>query len=159
MQIRPYVLSSDSARLRYQFVSQGKNGEQQTKIIEFCRLDNAVFPEDTPLFNLGFGDTIDGVEIDDKVVTNNGDMEVILRTVAYAAELFFLEYPSALILFEGSSKARTRLYRMMLNKYYSEISERFIISGISEGSIHLFLPNTKKKFEAFLVKQRVEVIL
>lgn len=81
-------------------------------------------------------------------------METVLRTVANAAEVFLESHPSALIFFEGSTKVRTRLYRKMLNKYYAEISEKFIIWGICNNEIKPFTPSNTVNFEAFLVKQK-----
>ncbi|WP_052119499.1 DUF6934 family protein [Gallibacterium genomosp. 1] len=153
MHIEPYLLSSSSSQLRYTFISRGTKGRKQ-KIIEFFELDRNFLSPDIPVFNLGFGDTQDGVEIDDTVISDNGDMETVLRTVAKAAELFLENNPSALIFFEGSTKSRTRLYRKMLNKYYTEISEKFTIWGIHNNKITPFISSNTSNFEAFLVKQK-----
>ena len=153
MHIEPYLLSSSSSQLRYTFVSLGTKGKKQ-KIIEYFELDRNFVSPDIPVFNLGFGDTQDGVKIDDTAISDNGDMETVLRTVANAAEVFLESHPSALIFFEGSTKVRTRLYRKMLNKYYTEISEKFIIWGICNNEIKPFVPSNSVNYEAFLVKQK-----
>ena len=156
MHIQPYKLEHSTSRRRYRFTSEGTKGLNQVKIIEFYPIENEDFdfPENIPLFNLGFGDTLDGIEVNDKARSNNGDMEIVLRTVAESVELFLTEYPSAAIFFEGSTPSCTRLYRKMINKYYEDISKNFIIWGIYNDTMHLFQPNTSLRFDAFLVKQR-----
>ncbi|EHO47710.1 hypothetical protein HMPREF9096_01110 [Haemophilus sp. oral taxon 851 str. F0397] len=42
----------------------------------------------------------------------------------------------------------------MLNKYYTEISEKFIIWGICNNEIKPFVPSNSVNYEAFLVKQK-----
>ncbi|WP_419541755.1 DUF6934 family protein [Pasteurella oralis] len=157
MQIKPYPLSSSSSRLRYTFTSQNKNnGQKQEKIIEFSEIRSHKFAKLglVSLFNLGFGDTPDGELIDDKSVTNNGDMETTLRTVAQAAEDFFELHRSAVIFFQGSTPSRTRLYRMMLNKYYDDISIQFDILGICDNGLKKLKKGSSVKYKAFLVKLR-----
>ena len=153
MHIQPYKLEQPTS-IRYQFVSEGEKGVEQLKIIEFFQIGNFSFPENIPVFNLGFGDTLDGVKINDKARSNNGDMEIVLRTVAKSVELFLTEHTSAVVFFEGSTPSRTRLYRKMLNKYYTDISKHFIIWGMYNDTMQLLQPNTNLKFQSFLVKRR-----
>lgn len=87
----------------YEFVSQGPEGNvKKTVIYGQTGITN--------LFNLGFGDQneITG-EIDDCVVTNNGDSVKVLATVASTVYLFTNLFPNALIGAVGSTPARTRL--------------------------------------------------
>ena len=67
------------------------------------------------LFNIGFGDkNLETGDIDDKVVSNNGDSDKVLATVVVYT--FTDLNPETLIYATGSTKARTRLYRMGISK-------------------------------------------
>jgi hypothetical protein len=63
------------------------------------------------LYNLAFGDKDHSTgEIDDKVISNNGDSEKVLATVVATVYAFTDKYPETWIYATGSTKARTRLY-------------------------------------------------
>ncbi len=77
-----------------------------------------------------FGDfNSDTQEIDDLVVSNNGDTEKVLATVVKAVYTFFYEYSNAFVFATGSTKARTRLYRMGINRFYDEMNKGFYLYG------------------------------
>lgn len=65
------------------------------------------------VYNLAFGDKdpVTG-EIGDRVVSNNGDIEKALATVAGAVFAFLDQHSEAWIFAAGSTSSRTRLYRM-----------------------------------------------
>jgi len=68
-------------------------------------------------------------------ISNNGDRDKILATVALTVDTYTNKYPDRKIYLVGSTKIRTRLYQMAINNAYDELSERFIILGdISEIS-------------------------
>ena len=67
------------------------------------------------MYNLAFGDKTSGHEFDDMIVTDNGDMEKVLVTVVAAVYDFTELHSEAIIIAEGSTKARTRLYKMGIN--------------------------------------------
>ena len=84
-------------------------------------------------FNLGFGtlkmknngeEYLDGTEISD-----NGDRNKILATIAATAYRFIDKYPDKKIYLTGSDKTRTRLYQMAINHAFEELSETFKIYG------------------------------
>src|SRR5690554_1018587 len=68
-------------------------------------------------------------EIDDKTVSNNGDSEKVLATVVATVYAFSDKYPDSWIFATGSTKARTRLYRMGITRYIDEIKKilRFLV--------------------------------
>ncbi len=82
------------------------------------------------LYNLAFGDLnpITG-QLDDKVITDNGDSEKVLATVVAAVYAFAGQYPEAWIYATGSPSTSTRLYRMGINKYFDIVKEDFDIMG------------------------------
>ncbi|MEJ7681298.1 MAG: hypothetical protein WKG06_26305 [Segetibacter sp.] len=81
-------------------------------------------------YNLGFGDKDETGNIDDKVVTNNGDSEKVLATVASTLYTFTDKFPEAMIFVTGSTKARTRLYKIGISNYIEEIEVDFEVFGL-----------------------------
>lgn len=67
------------------------------------------------MFNLAFGDIDTDGGIDDYHVTDNGDRNKILATVANAVDEFTRRYPMRWVYFRGSTEERTRLYRMAVD--------------------------------------------
>ena len=90
----------------YQFVSEGNNGKI-TKLVIYSETHLRNF------YNLGFGDKdeISG-SINDAIITNNGDSEIVLTTVASTLYIFTDKFPEAMVFASGNTKARTRLYRI-----------------------------------------------
>jgi len=103
------------------------------------------------LYILAFGNKNDNGEIDDLVVSDNKDSEKILATVVSTAYRFSENHPERMILATGSTKARTRLYRMGISKYILEIKKDFEIFGFRDNSWHPFRQNIE--YEAFLAKR------
>lgn len=82
------------------------------------------------LYNLAFGDkNADTGELNEKVVTDNGDPEKVLATVVAAWYAFADRYPDTWGYATGSNSARTRLYRMGINKYFDIVATDFDIMG------------------------------
>jgi hypothetical protein len=82
------------------------------------------------VYNLAFGDKDHETgDIDDTIVSNNGDSEKVLATVAATVYAFTDKYPEAWIYATGSTKSRTRLYRMGITRFLSEAKDDFEILG------------------------------
>ncbi len=129
----------------FDFISIGKNGAIP-KRIEFVQTewDN--------VYNLAFGDIdVDG-EMDDHSVSDNGDRNKILATIANAIEKYTKRYPLRWILFKGSTDERTRLYRMAIGLNIVELAARFEIYAYVEDNLVLFVKNLK--VNAFLIKRK-----
>lgn len=146
MKLDRYELKSDEHLTTFTFLSEGPKGKIE-KVVQFTLIyqDN--------LYNLAFGDRnyLTG-QIDDKVVTDNGDSEKVLASVVAAIYAFCDRTPEALIYATGSTAARTRLYRMGINKYYDIIREDFLIFGQTESE---WEPYEKgKNYEAFVVQRK-----
>ncbi len=123
MKLDRYELKAGRNLTTFEFLSEGAKG-QVTKVVQFQRMN---LPD---LYNLAFGDfnSITG-ELNDEVVTDNGDSEKVLASVVAAIYAFAGEYPQAWIYATGSTKARTRLYRMAINKYFEIVEKDFDIMG------------------------------
>lgn len=105
------------------------------------------------IYNLGFGDlNPETGEIDDIVVSDNGDEEVVLSTVVATIHMFFDKHPKAQVYLSGSTKSRTRLYRIAINKYYELFSSRFEIMGELETDFERFIKNKEYTYEGYLIK-------
>ncbi len=91
-------------------------------------------------------------EIDDTVITDNKDSEKVLATVVNTVYIFTKYHPKAKIYFEGSSKARIRLYQIVINKYFDDFTKNFSIEGYTSKK---WLPYEKNiNFEAFLITRK-----
>ena len=62
-------------------------------------------------------------------VSDNGDTEKVLATVVAALYSFCERYPDAYVYASGSTKARTRLYRMGVTRFYEEMRADFSLYG------------------------------
>src|SRR5579871_1735831 len=101
-----YPLTIGETSMVYQFASEGIRGKV-TKLVIYSETHLRNF------YNLGFGDKNESTGmIDDEIVTNNGDSIKVLATVAFTVYAFTDEFPDAMIFVTGTTKARTRLYRM-----------------------------------------------
>jgi len=123
MKVKKYSLKSETELTRFEFVSEGPGGTIR-KLIEFQETTDA------GLFNLAFGDK-DPVTggIEDLAVSDNGDTEKFLVTVVSAVYSFCDKYPDAFVYASGSTKSRTRLYRMGITKYYDQMKADFYLYG------------------------------
>jgi hypothetical protein len=129
----------------FEFLSIGKNGHI-TKRIEFT-------PTDIPgIVNLAFGDINADGEIDDYSISNNGDRNKILATVAFASEVYLDRYPERWIYFKGSTEERMRLYRMAISLNWDELASKFdIYAEQSDG----WIPYSKNvEVKGILVKKK-----
>jgi hypothetical protein len=119
MKIEKYHLKSDNTLTYFEFISAGSKGAIR-KMIEF---QVTATPN---LFNLAFGDkNPETGEINDLVISNNGDTEKVLGTVVAALYAFFGRNPEAIVYATGSTSARTRLYRIGITQFYNEIQNDF----------------------------------
>lgn len=138
-----YEITRGETAMVYEFVSQGPKGDVK-KVVLYSQTGI------TNLFNLGFGDR-NGItgELDDRVVTNNGDSVKVLATVASTVYLFTNLFPNALIGAAGSTPARTRLYRILISNNLETIRRDFEVYGFLEGAWETFSADTK--YLAFLL--------
>jgi hypothetical protein len=146
MLIPQYPLSADESYKVFQFISIGKKG-RIFKIVKF---------EETEVgnvYNLGFGDLdVQTGDISDIIVSDNGDSEVVLSTVAACVRCFIDQYPNSEVYATGSTSSRTRLYRMGIAKHLEEIQEDFEIFGLIDNEFRKF--ERGKNYQGFLVRRR-----
>jgi hypothetical protein len=136
--------------MTFQFESNGPKG-CVWKVIQFTRLQKRGY------YNLALGDWSGRDDLDFETVTDNGDHEKVLATVAVAIYAWSERFPRRKIIIQGSNAARTRLYRMAINKGWEELNKVFLIRGMSrnEAKKLVISPYDRKKvFEAYLVQRR-----
>lgn len=145
MSVEKYDLISGENLTTFEFVSEGSKGKID-KIIQFSSANYL------NVYNLGFGDKdlITG-EIDNKVVSNNGDSEKVLGTVVESLYIFTDKNPEALVYAIGSTKTRTRLYQIGITKFIEKATADFIIYGQIEKEWYFFEKDIN--YDAFLVKR------
>jgi hypothetical protein len=144
MNLDTYNLKSDSDQEVFEFESIGPKG----KILKLVLYRETAFKG---IYNLGFGDLNPKTgEIDDTVVSDNGDGEIVLSTVVSTIHKFFEKHPKAQVYLSGSTKSRTRLYRIAINKYFELFSSKFEILGELETHFERFTKN--KEYQGYLIK-------
>ena len=146
MYVDKYQLKSEEELTRFEFISEGPKGAIR-KLIEFQQTT------DPETYNLAFGDKhpVTG-GIDDLAVSDNGDTEKVLATVVAAVYAFLDSYPTAYVYAQGSTKARTRLYRMGINRFYEDIQRDFYLYGRIDEDFWYFEPSIE--YEGFLAQRK-----
>lgn len=124
MKYPKYEYSADEELYYFEFTSVGIKGEIK-KIIEYSKMNVS------NVYNLAFGDYDENTDsINDKVITNNGDSQKVLATVASSVYAFTAKYQDSWIFATGSNEARTRLYRMGITNNLIEIRQDFYVYGM-----------------------------
>jgi len=146
MKLPRYELKAESSLMVFEFRSEGGKG-QIPKLIKLSETALKGF------YNLAFGDkNLDTGDIDDLVVSNNGDSEQVLATVVSAVYAFTDHENDAWVYATGSTKSRTRLYRMGITKYLDEIKQDFHVFGLLNGEWVYF--EKEVDYTAFVVRRK-----
>jgi hypothetical protein len=142
MHYERYEITKGETSMTYEFVSQGPRGDVP-KLVVYSKTRLL------GIFNLGFGDKIREGDFDDNVVTNNGDTLKVMATVAVTLYYFTDRFPNAKVFVEGSTKTRTRLYRMAITNNLEVINADFEVYGLKNDAWEAFTAGIDD--EAFLV--------
>jgi hypothetical protein len=146
MKLDKYQLKTGGNLTTFEFTSEGSKG----KIIKLIQFQKMNLPN---LYNLTFGDlnSLTG-NLNDKVVTDNGDSEKVLATVVAAIYAFTGQYPDAWVYATGSTISRTRLYRIGINKYFEIVDSDFDIMGEQQSEWEWY--EKGKDYQAFAVHRK-----
>jgi hypothetical protein len=145
MNLEKYSVVSDNDHTAYEFLSEGPKGTIK-KVVFYQEIGKNIF-------NLAFGDWDEGGQkINDKIRSNNSGLRKVLATVASTVIDFMKYHPDAMILAQGSTPARTRLYQMGILAAWDEISQSFDLEGFSEGEWEPF--EEGENYEAFALKAK-----
>ena len=146
MKLDRYELKAGRNLTTFEFLSEGRKG----KIIKIIQFQLMNLPN---LYNLAFGDkNSETGELDDLIVTDNGDFEKVLATVTAAIYAFADHYPDAWVYATGSTEARTRLYKMGINKYFDIVEADFNIMGEYKNEWEWY--EKGKNYQAFAVQRK-----
>lgn len=141
---RDFTFTDDLSE--FKFTSVGKNGPIRKGVV--------FLPEDSNIYNLAFGDLKENGEIDDFSISNNGDRNKILATIKRIVDVYTERYHDRIIHFTGSTKERTRLYRMAIGVNLEALSEKFEIYMKIHGSLILQPFQKNLQASSFLVKRK-----
>ena len=146
MKLPKYPLASSDQLMTFEFISEGRKG----LIHKLVRYQPTNLKS---VYNLAFGDKdYTTGEIDDTMISDNGDSEKVLTTVVATVYAFTDKYPNAWIYATGSTKSRTRLYRMGIAKFLSEIEDDFEVLGERKDDWEAFEKDVE--YDGFLVKRK-----
>lgn len=130
-----YQYSAENELNIFEFDSVGNKGKV-TKIVQYTEMSVKGY------YNLGFGDLDpETKEINDEIITNNGDGQKVLATVVSTLYSFTGKNSEAYIYATGSNDARTRLYRMGITNNLEELKKDFYVFGLRND----------EEFEPFIV--------
>jgi hypothetical protein len=126
MQDDRYKVETSLDLKTFEFISEGPRGRIE-KVVVYSEINLK------DVYNLAFGDKdpLTGF-LNDLTVTNNGDSQKVLATLAATLYAFTTEKPEASILATGSTAARTRLYRMGIANNLEHIKQDFFVYGLTE---------------------------
>ncbi|WP_149697747.1 hypothetical protein [Chitinophaga sp. CF418] len=131
----------------FEFFSIGNRGTILKRII----FSPTEYPD---VYSLSFGDININGEIDDySIISNNGDRNKVLATVAYAIDIYLNEYPDRYIYFTGSTRERTRLYRIVIGLNVEHLSTKWIIYCQTDDGFIPFKKNISTN--GFLIKRKL----
>src|SRR5688572_14797953 len=147
MKYEKYDFKAGEKFMSYDFESDGPKGKV-TKLVQYIETELKGF------YNLGFGDKcLKTGEIDDYAITNNGDSKKVLATVASTVYTFTDKYPNSWIYATGSTKDRTRLYRIGISNNLTEILQDFELHGLKDSSWYIFERNVD--YDGFLIRRKL----
>ena len=148
MDLQSYEPHLSRDHLCYTFISKGVRGEIQ-KVVKFRLIQTRPMV----VYNVAFGDfNKSEIGFNENVISNNGDADKVLQTVARIVMLFCRRHPQVYVMAKGSSAARNRLYQMMISNRLAEIEDRCEILGILGPDTVAFRKNIN--YEGFLVREK-----
>lgn len=146
MELPYYELKTEESFMVFEFTSEGPKG-RIPKLIKFSETALKGF------YNLAFGNkNLETGDIVDTVVSNNGDSEQVLATVVSAVYSFTDQKSESWVYTTGSTKSRTRLYRMGITKYIDDIKQEFLVFGLRNGEWEDF--TVEVDYTAFVVRRK-----
>lgn len=149
LNLERYEFQTNPNFFDYEFESIGAKGTIK-KVARFSLIQRG-------LYNFGFGDLDEKTgEISDTIVSNNGDGDKILATVAQIIYYFTGIYQDAWIFIKGTNAARTKWYQMGISKHWEQIDPIFEILGYREGKWESFRKGVN--YEAFLGRRKTSFL-
>lgn len=153
MNLDHYDYRKKNTYKNYEFFSEGPRGRIH-KVVRFTLLPFEI----ASVYNLSFGDWNEQIKkIDHRTVSNNGDAEKVIATVAAIIIHFTALRPDAILYIRGSNDARTRRYQMSIARMWTEIEKIFYVLGETNEGPELFRKNVN--YDAFFIYRKESVNL
>ena len=143
MNEKGYPFTLVPGELIYKFESVSAN-KKILKAVLFTPTESEI------LFNLALVDMDTDNQMRDDIESRNGDMPTVLATVFQIIEDFLNASPERIVMFRGNDSRRQRLYRIVLSRELSSISEKFEIFGGQHGKAVPFVTNVN--YEQYYIK-------
>ena len=105
-------------------------------------------------YNWAFGDiheTSEGIVLNDKYPTNNGDVKKVFYTVVSTLSIFFSKYPTYTVHIKGSDDRRTKLYVSLIARHWQEISQLYSVKMSNDNMKFDF--NRNKECDYILISR------
>ena len=133
-----------TGKMKFTFESNNVDGTNPViKMVEYL----PIIRMGRKYYNLEFGDySPEKDRIDDRVVTDNGDMRRVLKTVATTLETFFEEFPDKEVHIDGSDSVRRAYYHKLIRDYFDLIPRHFKVQGHSNNSLEIFKAGSQYDF-------------
>lgn len=136
-----YDYQTNSSFLDYEFISSGNKGSIK-KVARFNLIQDK-------LYNFGFGDLNEVTgEISDTTISNNGDGDKVLITVASIIYDFTESHIGVAVFIQGTTSSRTRRYQMGINQHWIQLKPIFLIWGLINLKWERF--EIGKNYDAFI---------
>lgn len=148
MYLQKYECFTTDNYLTFQFTSKGPKGSIK-KVIHYLKIHRSGIGT---VYNLGFGDLDSEGHVNDKIVTNNGDMEMVLSTVANTVYDFLDHYPDQLVYAYGSTPIRTKLYQKKIMQMMDVLSTEFDVFGFGQQGWVEF--TGEEEYFSFLIRRK-----
>ena len=132
----------------YEFISNGRFGNIPKGVV-FQK------DEETPYqLDLVYGDVATDIKVNTSSVTNNGDLNKLLLTIAVIAITFLARHPGYQIKLNGINNVRTRLYRKFINIHIDALVSMVNIYGQNsvENLTELIRHSYNKDYDYLLVE-------
>lgn len=130
----------------FEFISVGKRGRVHKRIAftstEMPNVYSLVLLDENQ--NTG--------EVSDTSISDNGDRNKILATVAWAVDKYTRKFPHRWVYFKGNNAQRTRLYRMAIGINFEELSLTYHVYAEVGGRIVPFSKNMH--LDGFLIARK-----
>lgn len=107
------------------------------------------------LYSLTLGDIDGDGNLSTESRSNNGDMAKNLATVYRTVEQFLINNPRALIIFNGNTASKTRLYQIAIAKYLDYFLERYLIWGIRRDNDQREPFQLDQAYQGFFITNKV----
>jgi hypothetical protein len=146
MEYTPYQTSRNESSIEFEFFSEGPKGRILKKIL-YKPLDSH-----PSIFNLSVGDVKADGSIDYEAITNNGDMLIVLATVALTIPAFLNAYPDKAIFVKGHTESRNRLYRRLISNHLVHIPNGHLLYGLVGQKWYLFEKN--QNYSGFMLEHK-----